>query len=205
VDAAEQRDGVVEEGSLLFAGTRGSWATTVWISGMVGNSSSLTNAAWRVIKSGILDHGLLEEQLAAGFVRRQRPDGVAAQGGVLVSKRGLVRVAVEGAEAFQRPEGVDGPFATGIGTHALLQRRSRIGHVAVHEETLGGEAPELIAAVERRDQVRRLRRVGQRNGWDSSGRPSTRRGRCGRGPGRADHSPFGKHPPRPVVAWMPAD
>src|SRR5436190_24176066 len=71
-----------------------------------------------------------------------------------------MRLFVERADSFQGPERMDGSCSASAGTHALLQRRSGVHHFVVHNQTLGGEAPELIATVERRNKFRRLR-VGE--------------------------------------------
>ena len=49
----------------------------------------------------VLNHWTAEEQLASGFVRRQRANRVAANGGVLVEQCRLMRVLVECADSFE--------------------------------------------------------------------------------------------------------
>ena len=59
--------------SLVFTGVRWSWATTVSIAGMVGNSASFTKAACRVMRSGSWMTGLLKKSWRpASFAGRAR-------------------------------------------------------------------------------------------------------------------------------------
>ena len=52
---------------------------------------------------------------------------------------------------------MDRTLATHTRSYAPLQRRSGLRHLVVHDQTLGREAPELVAAVERRHEFGRLR------------------------------------------------
>src|SRR6185503_18802173 len=68
-----------------------------------------------------------------------------------------MRVLVVRANTLQRPQRMNCALAAAGRTNALLQRRHSIGQLVIHDQSLGGQAPELVAAVERRDDLRRLR------------------------------------------------
>src|SRR5207247_3388314 len=55
----------------------------------------------------ILNHRTAEEEQASSVVRRQRANRISAQCRVFIEQRLLMRVFVERADSFQRPEGVN--------------------------------------------------------------------------------------------------
>ena len=74
-------------------------------------------------------------------------------------------VFVESVDTLESPESVDGALSAAVSSHSFLQRRRGMGHLIVHYQSLGGQTPELVAAVERSDQ---LINVAARKGFDGA-------------------------------------
>ena len=105
----------------------------------------------------VLNHRTAEEELASGVVRGQGTNRVSAQSRVFIDQRLLMRVFVERADSFERPQRVDRACSISARAHAFLQPRRGVRHLVVHDQSLRREAPELVATVERRHEFGSLR------------------------------------------------
>lgn len=93
------------------------------------------------------DDGGIEEELDIVGSGAEGLDGVATDHGIGIEEGGLMDFAIEFTEAMERPERVDcGDAAAG---DLAAERLDRGFVMVLDEETLGGEAPELVGVAER--------------------------------------------------------
>jgi hypothetical protein len=83
-----------------------------------------------------LNYRTAEEQLASILIRRQGAYRVAAEGGILVEQSLLMRLLVQRADSFERPEGMDRTFAA-VPEVTRFFSAGAASSLVVHDQALG--------------------------------------------------------------------
>lgn len=100
---------------------------------------------------GVVDDTGLEEEVDSIGIKGEGFDGIAAQGGVGGEEGGAVGAGVEFFESVEGPNGVESADAGLSGE--ILEGGGGVGFISIDEESLGGEAPELVGIGEGVDEL----------------------------------------------------